>query len=300
MIQGITTVFGGTGFLGRAIVRELATRGAPVRIAARRPERPAWAGAGHQIELVKADVRDEAGVVHALDGASGVVNAVSLYVESGGATFEAVHVEGAARVGRVAWEAGLRCVVLISGIGADPDSDSRFVRARALGEARIREAFPEAVLVRPSVMFGPDDAFLGTLAAVTRLPVVPLFGRGETRLQPAFVDDVARGVHQVLDGAGAGQQVFEFGGAEVHSYREIVEMVLRHFGRRRLLLPVPFAGWRAIAAAMKPLPSPPLTRDQVLLMEKDNVVRDGAGTLADLGVAPKALEEMLGKCLDGD
>jgi uncharacterized protein YbjT (DUF2867 family) len=299
MTRALTTILGGTGFLGNAIVRELASDGAPVRIAARHPVRPDWATDAHAIELATADIRDEASVVLALDGASAVVNAVSLYVESGGDTFEAIHVRGAARVGRAARMAGLERLVLVSGIGIDPASPSSYVRARTAGEQAVREAFPDAIIVRPSVLFGPGDAFLSTLAGVSRLPVIPLFGRGDTRLQPVLVDDVAKGIARLLGGAGGEQRLFEFGGGEVCSYREIVERVLGHFGRRRLLLPVPFPVWRLLAALLKPLPRPPLTRDQVILMEEDNVVSGRVGTFAELGVEPQALGACLGACLGG-
>lgn len=294
------TVFGGTGFLGSRIVRVLADTGLPVRIAARRPQRPPWATDRHVIGLAVADVRDEAGVAAAVEGAAGVVNAVSLYVEAGGDdTFDAIHVRGAARVGRLAREAGVARVVLISGIGADPTSPSRYVRARALGEQRLREAFPEAIIVRPSVLFGTGDAFLAALARMARLPVVPLFGRGDTRLQPVLVDDVAQGIARLLGGTEASARLFELGGARIYRYREIVALVLTHLGRRRLLLPVPFIVWRSLAALLSVTADPPLTRDQVALMMRDNVVGKGVGTFAELGLRPRSLEACLAQALAG-
>jgi uncharacterized protein YbjT (DUF2867 family) len=293
MPESVTTVFGGTGFLGRALVRELADASLPVRIASRHPARPDWADDRHTIELATADIRDEASVDEAVHGAAGVVNAVSLYVESGTDTFEAIHVHAAARLARIARAAGVKQFVQLSGIGVDRASDSRYVRARTRGEDVVREALPDALIVRPSVLFGAGDAFLSTLDKVTRMPVIPLFGRGEVRLQPVLVDDVARGIARLLEGAGAGKQVFEFGGGEAYRYREIVELVLRHHGRRRLLLPVPFAAWRLLAALIRPLPRPPLTRDQVVLMERDNVVGEGVGTLAELGVKARGLRDWL-------
>lgn len=297
MTRTFTTILGGTGFLGNAIARVLASGGAAVRIAARHPARPAWATDADDIELATADIREEASVARALKGASAVVNAVSLYVESGGDTFDAIHVQGAARVGRAARMAGIERLVLVSGIGIDEASPSRYVRARTAGEQAVREAFPEAIIVRPSVLFGPGDAFLSTLAGISRLPVIPLFGRGDTRLQPVLVDDVAKGIARLLDGAGAGQRLFEFGGGEVCSYREIVEQVLGHLGRRRWLLPVPFPVWRFLAVLLRPLPRPPLTSDQVILMERDNVVSGRVGTFSDLGIAPRALGACLGASL---
>jgi uncharacterized protein YbjT (DUF2867 family) len=298
MSRGLTTVFGGTGFLGGMIVRELATHGRPVRIAARNPVRPAWATASEKIQFATADVRDDASVARALEGATAVVNTVSLWSESGGDdTFQSVHVEGAARVGRIARQGNVEDVILVSGIGADATSRSPFVRARAQGEQSLRETFPDAIVVRPSVMFGVDDAFLSTLTGVSRLPVVPIFGRGDTRLQPVFVGDVANAVSRLLSAGFNGHETYELGGAQVYEYREVVERVLDHLGRSRPVVPVPFPVWHAIAKAMQVLPNPPLTRDQVILMEKDNVVQEGAATFADLGVSPRSLEECLGAVL---
>ncbi|MFO8153499.1 MULTISPECIES: complex I NDUFA9 subunit family protein [Chromatiales] len=298
MSHEVTTVFGGTGFLGSRIVRALATSGRAVRIAARHPVRPDWASDRDVIELATADIHDAASVNRALENATSAVNAVSLYVESGGKdTFEAVHVQGAGRVARLSREAGIRQLVLISGIGASPSSPSGYVRARAGGEESVRAAFGKAIIVRPSVMFGPRDAFLGNLVRLSRLPVIPLFGRGETRLQPVLVDDVAQAVAVRTGATGSEQFLFELGGACVYRYREVVERVLAYLGRRRPLIPIPFLLWRALAVLATSLPNPPLTRDQVLLMQEDNVVGHGAGTFADLGLTPRSLEESLPYCL---
>lgn len=298
MTNHLITVFGGTGFLGRVIVRQLLASGMTVRIAARHPSAPDLAGTDGQIELQSADIRNKDSVAQALSEATGVVNAVALYVEQGKATFQAIHVEGAERVARQSREAGIRSLVHISGIGADPASPSKYVRARALGEQRVHQALPDAVILRPSVLFGPHDAFLGSLKAVTRLPVVPLFGKGTTRLQPVYVEDVARAVLRALETPEAAGSIFELGGARIYSYREIVERVLAHLGRRRLLLPVPFAVWRLLARLASLLPNPPLTPDQVMLMENDNVAGSGVDTFDDLGIEPHSLEQMLSHCLD--
>jgi uncharacterized protein YbjT (DUF2867 family) len=227
-----------------------------------------------------------------------VVNAVSLYVEQGGATFEAIHVRGAERLARLAREVGVSTLVHISGLGVDEASPSAYVRARAKGERCVREVMPEAVILRPSVLFGPGDAFLRSLEMITRhLPVIPLFGDGSTRLQPVYVEDVAAAIAQALERPDARGRIFELGGARVHTYREIVAMVLRHLGRRRLLMPVPFALWHALAATASLLPAAPLTRDQVYLLQTDNVVAADAATFADLGIEPRALEALLPECL---
>ncbi len=269
-----------------------------VRIAARHPRALDLAEARGQIALQRADVRDEDSVAEALKGATGVVNAVGLYVEQGQATFRAIHEEGAERVARRAGEAGIRRLIHISGIGVDPASASNYVRARAYGEQRVREVFPNATLLRPSVLFGPNDAFLNSLKTVTRLPIVPLFGRGSTRLQPVYVEDVARAVLQVLEMPDTNGRTFELGGARAYRYRDIIKRVLTHLGRRRLLLPVPFVVWRLLARIASLLPNTPLTLDQVILMETNNVVNAKANTFNDLGIEPCSLEQMLSACLD--
>ena len=246
------TVFGGSGFLGRRIVQRLAADGAEVRVAVRHPERAASlakAGQAGQITGVRADVWDAATVAPAVSGADAVVNTVGHYVERGDASFEAIHGAGARHVAAAAAAAGVGRLVHISGIGADPASDSPYVRARATGERLVRAAFPAATILRPSVMFGPDDAFLNTLAGLARvMPALPLFGSGEVRLQPVYVDDVAAAVAKALGLPAAAGKVYELGGPRTYSYRALVRLVLEQTGRTRLLLPVPYAVWNALAA----------------------------------------------------
>lgn len=290
------TIFGGTGFLGSAIARAVSAEGFDVRIATRHVPRDAPDKAGAGTPHVTADVTDEPSVQRAVAGAFAVVNAVSLYVEKGGATFEGVHVDGAACVARCAREAGAEVLVHISGLGTDPASPSAFVRARARGEQVVR-GFEAAIVARPSVMFGPSDSFLTTIEQATRLPAVPLFGHGETRLQPAYVEDVAAAVAKVIADPAARRRELELGGAEILTYRQVLEAVMAHLGRRRLLVPVPFGVWKAMTAGLGLLPSPPLTRDQVVLMEQDNVVTGGAATFTDLGIRAAGLTSMLAECL---
>jgi uncharacterized protein YbjT (DUF2867 family) len=287
------TVFGGSGFLGRRIVERLAAMGAGVRVAVRHPERAASltrSGRAGQITAVHADVWDEATVAPALAGADAVVNTVGHYVERGDASFEAIHGQGARHVAEAATAAGAQRLVHISGIGADPASDSPYVRARAVGERLVREAFPAATILRPSVMFGPND-FLNRLAGIARLvPAIPLFGSGEVKLQPVYVEDVAAAVAKALALPKAAGQLYELGGPRIYPYKALVQLVLDQTGRRRLLLPVPYFAWNALAAMLAPLPRRPISRDQVKLMQKDNVVSPGALTFADLGITPTALE----------
>ena len=254
---------------------------------------PNWPPLPGEAVPVAADVRDEAAVTAAVEGAEAVVNAVGLYVERGGDTFQAVHVEGAGRVARQAARVRARLVHL-SGIGADASSRSRYVRARAQGEAAVREAYPKATILRPSVLFGPGDAFFNTFARMARAaPVLPLFGAGDTRLQPVFVDDVAEAVARALGGHDAAGRIYELGGPKTYSYRELLQLVLDREGKRRPFLPLPFAAWHAMATAASLLPGPPLTRDQVFLMEQDNLVAPDALGFADLGIAPTPVEEVL-------
>lgn len=294
--QRLVTVFGGSGFLGQEIVRRLLDRGFAVRVAVRHPA--AVDNSNGQLETVRADVRDEDTVAAALEGADAAIDSVGLYVERGSATFEAVHAQGARTVARQAARAGLESLVLISGIGVDAQSRSPYLRSRARGEALAREAFPEVTILRPSVLFGPGDAMVSALARVGRwAPVLPLFGQGRTKLQPVYRGDVAEAAVRAIETADARGRIYELGGPAVYSYQALVEQILRALGARRLLLPVPFALWDLQACVLGALPNPPLTRDQVALMQDDNVVTPQALTLADLGITPTPLETVLPEIL---
>jgi uncharacterized protein YbjT (DUF2867 family) len=290
------TVFGGSGFLGRQIVKCLAADGARVRVAVRHPERASFLAdisTAGLITTVYADVWDEATVGPAVDGSDAVVNTVGHYVERSKATFEAVHGHGAMHVARASAMAGVRRLVHISGIGADPGSESPYVRARAIGERLVQEAFPGATILRPSIMFGPEDAFFNRLAALARtMPILPLFGTGDVKLQPVYVVDVAEAVAKALATEAARGKIYELGGPRAYIYKALLQLVLQKLGRKRLLMPVPYFAWKALAALMAPLPSRPISRNQVELMQQDNVVRADAWTLADLGIAPTAVEAM--------
>jgi NADH dehydrogenase len=296
MGRGRVTVFGGSGFLGRQIVRRLADEGAAVRVAVRHPERVAAlsAIASGEITAVRADVWDEASVGPAVAGSQAVVNTVGHYVEQRGATFAAIHGQGAMHVARAAAAAGARRLVHISGIGADPASPSPYVRARGLGERLVRDAFPGATILRPAILFGPEDAFINRLAGLARvMPVLPLFGTGTTKLQPVFVGDVAEAVARALAEPEAKGNVYELGGPRTYTYKELVRLVLARMGRRRPLVPIPFLVWDVLAAVMAPLPHRPVSRDQVFLMKHDNVVAADALGFAALGIVPTPLEQVL-------
>jgi uncharacterized protein YbjT (DUF2867 family) len=256
----IVTVLGGTGFLGHRVVRHLLDRGFSVRATARHPERvPTLFGPNEvNAEAVGADVHDEASVAAALAGTYAVVNAVSLYVERGGQEiFRAVHVEAAERIGRLAREAGVERLIHVSGIDADPASPSNYIRARGEGEIAVREAFPGVTLVRPSVIFAPDDSFLTTLARLLRtLPIYPLFGRGQTRLQPVHVEDVGEAIARILGlAAGSRGPYYELGGPHTYTFAELVRSVADGIGTRPWLVPLPFVLWEAVALLSEFAPS---------------------------------------------
>lgn len=296
---GRVTVFGGSGFLGSEIVKRLTAAGIDARVAVRQfdtAKLPKHAGKTGKTSRVYADVRDETSVALAMEECDSVVNAVGLYVEAGMESFEAVHELGALNVAHQCAVLGIKRLIHLSGIGADMYSKSRYVQARGKGELFVRDAFPSATIFRPSVLFGPEDKFLNTLVRIMRLsPVFPLFGRGHTKLQPVYVGDIAEATLNALKDPNSSGLTFELGGPDVYSYRALIELVMRHTQRRRLLLPLPFQFWDFLAAVASILPSPPLTRAQVTLMKHDNVVADSALSLPNLAVTPTALEDILPK-----
>ena len=292
-MSGIVVVFGGTGFLGRRVARQLTERPYAVRAASRHPQRgrDLFRGTTPEPQAVAADIHDERSVAAALAGAHAVVNAVSLYVEHGDETFQSVHVRAAGRLARLARAAGVERLIHLSGIGADPASPSPYIRSRGQGEATVRSAFPDATLIRPSVMFGPEDAFVTRiLGLLQRLPVYPMFGSGTTRVQPVHVEDVAEAIARALEPEDSKGATFECGGSRVFSYEELIDTIARAARLQVRRVPVPFAVWHTIALLAEALPSPPLTRNQVELMQIDTVVSRHARALADLGIEPRDLE----------
>jgi len=292
MSNRLLTVFGGTGFLGRRVVSEALAAGWNVRVAARRVKADLFRGSSLSPESCVADIREPAAVSDAVRGASAVVNAVALYAESRGESFEKTHVVAAGHVADAARRVSARLVHL-SGIGVDPCSPSAYVRARALGEERVRVAYPRAVILRPSAMFGQGDALLGAMVPmVRRLPVLPLFGDGSSGVQPVHVDDVARAVLAALVRHDEPGGVYELGGPRVFSYRELMEGIARRIGRRRWFLPVPFGIWRLLAVMTSPLPAAPITLDQLELVRRENVVGTNR-TFEDLGIGIESLTDVL-------
>ncbi|PWE33891.1 complex I NDUFA9 subunit family protein [Maritimibacter sp. 55A14] len=290
-----TIVFGGTGFLGNRVVRDLRNHGFRVGIATRFPQKAVQFADGndHGTRLIRIDLRDHDSLRRAVEGASAVINCIGFYIETRTELFRDVHVDGARAIAAAAKTQGLRDLIHLSGIGADPRSPSAYIRARAEGEEEVRRAFPAATILRPSVMFSRDGAFFGDLDAIIRnLPVVPLFGDGRTRLQPVHVGDVAKAIRRALELGDARGRVFELGGPDCFTYRDILQRLAARANRRRLLLPLPFAFWWALAAGASLLPRPPLTPAQVALMQHDNVVGDGVATFADLSIAPRSATEL--------
>jgi len=292
MDQGMScaTVFGGTGFVGRRIVHRLRESGTRVRIVSRHSGRAADDG----VEQIVANAHDERSVAAAVAGADGVVNAISLYIEHGSDTFHSVHVEAAGKIARAARQAGIRRFVHVSGIGANAASLSPYIRSRGEGEATVQTAFSSAVIVRPAVMFAPDDAFVTTIVRLLRsLPAYPIFGDGRTRLQPVHVDDVAAAIAQILRQEKKPYPVYELAGPRVYSYEELLRTIARIAGLRPVLTRMPFALWDALAGLAEMLPGPPLTRSQVELMQIDTTTSEKLPGFRALGISPRTLEDEL-------
>lgn len=305
----LAVVFGGGGFLGRYVVRALTQRGWRVRVACRRPNL-----AGHlqplgrvgQIHAVQANVRFPESVTAAVRGADVVVNLVGILAESRRQRFESVQAAGAGVVARAAKAAGASSLVHVSAIGADAASDSVYARTKAAGEAGVREHFPEAVIVRPSILFGPEDDFFNRFAALARIsPALPLIGGGRTKFQPVYAADVGEAIANAIE-TGKRATIYEFGGPEVRTFRELLEFILRETDRRRFLAPLSFPAARAVALgteiasaiSLGLLPSMmTLTRDQVTLLQSDNVVSDAARaegrTIEALAVTPESYEAIV-------
>ncbi|CAA7627549.1 complex I NDUFA9 subunit family protein [Magnetospirillum sp. SS-4] len=316
MTRRLVTVFGASGFIGRTLVRRLAAQGWVVRAAVRDPIAAEFLkpmGDVGQVTPLRADINDAKAVAMAVAGADAVVNLVGILYESGRATFEATHVKGAANVAAAAKAAGVPRLVQMSALGADRNSESAYARSKAGGEEAVLAAFPGATIIRPSVVFGPDDDFFNRFGKMAMIsPVLPvftadgfkpvcrdgvcaidLFGSGGPIFQPVHVGDVAAAILAVLDDSRLAGKIYELGGPRRYSMKEIMELVNRTTGHRRMLVPVPFGLGMLKATFLQMLPKPMLTRDQVKLMKVDNVVRGGKPGLAELGIAPVAAEVIL-------
>ena len=299
----LVTIFGGSGFVGRYIARRMALEGWRVRVAVRRPNEAGFVrpyGVVGQVEPVFCNIRDDASVRAVLGGADAVVNCVGVLNEVGKNTFSALQAEGAGRIARLAAEAGIGTMVHVSAIGADPESASAYARTKAAGEAAVLEHQPNAVILRPSIVFGPEDQFFNRFAAMSRLgPVLPVVGAG-TRFQPVYVDDVAAAaVKGVLGQCEPG--IYELGGPDVMTFRDLMQVMLQVIRRRRLVLNMPFGmatlmgfGFDMLQkVSLGLIENKMITRDQVANLRHDNVVAADARDLSTLGISPTAMGAVL-------
>jgi uncharacterized protein YbjT (DUF2867 family) len=297
--NGLVTVIGGSGFLGRYIAQRMARRGWRVRVACRRPNEALFVqtyGVVGQVLPVQCNIRDEESTRRVIAGADAVVNCVGLLWERGWNRFDAVHDEGAGRAARLAAAQGVRRFVQISAIGADPDSPSGYGRTKAAGEEAVLAAFPQAVILRPSIIFGPEDQFFNKFASMARFtPVLPLVG-ADVRFQPVWVEDVAAAAARGAGGE-ADPGIYELGGPRVATFRELMELMLEVVRRRRAIAGIPFPLARLQARILQLTGlfgiAPMLTLDQVRMLERDNVVSQGARGFAELGIRPTAMEAIL-------
>ncbi|MBL8688540.1 MAG: complex I NDUFA9 subunit family protein [Rhodospirillaceae bacterium] len=298
----LATVFGGSGFVGRYIVRQLARDGWRVNVAVRDAEYAKFLkpmGDVGQVTPMAVSIRDKAAVAAAVAGAEVVINLVGVLYESGSQNFEAIHHQGAKAVAEAAAAAGVARLIHISAIGADAASPSLYARTKAAGESAVRAAFPGATIFRPSLVFGPEDGFFNRFAGLARvMPALPLFGGGKTRFQPVYVGDVAEAVIRALNDEKTAGQTYELGGPTIYTFRQLMELMLREIRRKRCLVSVPFPIARLEARLLQVLPVPPLTVDQVRLLERDNIAASGVPGLVELGVRPTPVEAVIPSYLD--
>ena len=294
-MTGRITVFGGTGFIGRHLVSLLLRSGATVRVAVRHPDRFQVATeAARAPELIQADVLDDIAVSGAIAGADAVINLVGMLTETAQQSYRAIHVGGARRVALAAHRHGAMRMIHISALGASPTSAAISDQTKAEGERAVAAVFPQATIVRPSLVFGEDDHFFTRFAAMIRSsPVLPLIGGGTTKFQPVFVDDIAAGLLELLKRPETTGKTYEFAGTRVYSFMVLLELLLSALNRQCVLIPIPFALAEMQAGLFELLPNPPLTRDQVRLLKTDKVVGEVEPTLGDLGIQPWPLEEFL-------
>jgi NADH dehydrogenase len=299
-MDGSITVFGGTGFIGRHLVPLLVRSGATMRVAVRDRRRVQVTTKSDQAaEYIQADLLDDVAVGAAIAGTGAVVNLVGILTETATQTYRAIHVEGARRVALAAQRHGVTRLIHISALGASPASPAASDRTKAEGELTVREVFPQATIVRPSLVFGADDHFFSRFAAMIRSsPILPLIGGGTTKFQPVFVDDMTAGLSELLKRSDTAGQTYEFGGPQVYNFKALLEHLLTALNRQRVLIPISFALAELQAGLLELLPNPPLTRDQVRLLKTDKVVGGAEPTLGDLGVQPRPLEEFLAALKD--
>ncbi len=296
--EKIVTLIGGSGFIGRHIVRALAKRGYRIRVACRRPDLAGHVqplGTPGQIMPVQANVRFPASLAAACDGATAVVSLTGVLSSRGAQSFDAIHIFGAEASARAAKAAKAQVFIQMSALGADADSGSEYGRTKAAGEAKARAAFPGAIILRPSIVFGPEDNFFNQFAGLSRLaPALPLIGGGQTKFTPLFVGDLAEAIARLIDKCEASGLTYELGGPEVFSFKQLMEFTLETIGRKRLLVPVPWPIAKVMGTVMGLLPFAPLTADQVELLKTDNVVSEAAARegrdLTGLGITGRSIQ----------
>ncbi|MGI9387653.1 MAG: complex I NDUFA9 subunit family protein [Methyloligellaceae bacterium] len=302
----LVTVYGGSGFVGRHVVQALARTGCRIRVAVRRPDLAGFLqplGGVGQIHAVQANLRYPESVTQAAEDADALVNLVGILYETGKQKFSAVQAEGPRWVAQAAKAVGAQSLVHISAIGANRNSPSHYAQSKAIGEAHVLKTIPDATILRPSIVFGPEDDFFNRFAALARIaPALPLIGGGKTRFQPVFAGDVAKAVVAAIEGRATAGRIYELGGPEILTFKEVLQRILEYCGRRRLLVPVPFWLAYAQAAFLQLLPSPLLTVDQVRLLEHDNVVSDDAKasrrTIERLGIDPLPVSAVVPEYLE--
>lgn len=319
MSKRIVTVFGGSGFLGRHVISKLAREGAMIRVAVRRPELAGYLcpmGSVGQISLIQANVRDDASVARAVEGATDVINLAGILSERGRQRFAEVHANAPGRIGRAAAKAGVTRMIHVSALGATADASSAYARSKAAGEIVLREAFPNASILRPGVMFGTEDNFFNKFGALARIsPVLPLFcairqkpklhleglylvpeiEAGTTRMQPVFVEDVAEAMARIIGQTGneSAGKTYELGGPNIYNFRQLMEFVAKETQYKRLLVPVPYFVADMIGFFAQFMPEPIFTADQAKMLRDDNLVGEGTLTLSDLGISASPAELIL-------
>ncbi len=303
MLNGkIATVFGGTGFIGRYAIQNLAKQGYTIRVPTRYSADAAYlrtAGVVGQVNPMPVSLRDTRSIAAAVKDATIVVNLIGQLTASRRTSFEFLQAEAAGRIARAAATAGAERLIHISAIGANPDAKSAYAASKGHGEEQVREAFPHATILRPSIVFGPEDQFFNRFAAMARLvPALPLIGGGRTKFQPVYVADIAAAISAALADPTTAGKTYELGGPETYSFRQLMELMLKTIDRHALLLPLPFRIASFQARFLELVPGKPLTRDQVELLKRDNVAAPGSEGLAALGVTPTALETVLPTYLD--
>jgi len=295
----IVTVFGGSGFIGRHLIRRLAKSGATVRVVTRHPNQANFlktAGSVGQIVPMAADVTKDESVARAIQGSDTVINLIGALFETGPWSFQTVHIDAPARIARIAKANGARKMVHVSALGADTGSASAYARSKAAGEQAVLKEFPDATILRPSIVFGPEDGFFNKFASMAQIsPFLPLIGGGKTKFQPVYVGDLADAITAAVYLDDTRGKTYELGGPRVYTFRELMELMLREVRRKRLLVPVPWAISEKLGAFLEKIPliAPLLTRDQVELLKKDNVVSPGKPGFKELGMTELATCEVM-------